>query len=178
MATITFKTRLYTVNDWTILRVSRENSDKLPSRGQVMAKGTVNDLPFHDALEPDGNWGHWLHVTDEMKQAVGLEDGAEVEVTLEATKDWPEPQIPADWQATLDGDAGIMALWQRVTPMARWEWLRWINSTENPETRQRRIEVSCDKLRKGMRRPCCFNRSMCCVPQVSKSGVLLDSPTA
>lgn len=173
MSDIHFEATLEDINGWVILRVPKDESAKLPSRGQIMAKGTIDGHEFLDALEPDGNWSHWLHVTPKMQEAMGVSVGDTVTVGLEATKAWPEPEIPADWQAALDGDSEIMAFWQRVTPMARWEWLRWINSTNSPETRKKRIEVSCDKLRKGMRRPCCFNRNMCCVPQVSKSGVLL-----
>lgn len=65
-------------------------------------------------------------------------------------------------------------LWKRVTPIARWDWIRWIQSTKNPQTRKKRIDVEFSKLSKGMKRPCCFNRSMCCDPYVSKNGVLLE----
>jgi uncharacterized protein YdeI (YjbR/CyaY-like superfamily) len=112
-----------------------------------------------------------------MQKSLSIKNGDTAELAIEATKDWPEPEIPSDWQAVLK-DPKIKSLWDKVTPMARWEWLRWINSTNQPSTRQKRIEVSCSKLLRGERRPCCFNRSMCCVPDVSKSGVLLDSATA
>jgi hypothetical protein len=62
--------------------------------------------------------------------------------------------------------------------MARWEWIRWIGATNNTETRQRRIEVALSKLSHGERRPCCFNRSMCCIPEVSQNGALLEPETA
>jgi hypothetical protein len=61
-----------------------------------------------------------------------------------------------------------------ITPMAKWEWPRWINATNVQATREKRIEVSIDKLRKGMRRPCCFNRSACTQPEVSKNAMLLE----
>jgi len=32
--------------------------------------------------------------------------------------------------------------------------------SQTPETRQKHIEVALDKLNKGMRRPCCFNRNL------------------
>jgi hypothetical protein len=177
MSAITFETQLFTIGDRTILLLPEAASQQLSSRGQVMAKGTINAYAFQTALEPDGRWGHWLDVTTTMQHEAGIAAGDTVQVTLTQTKDWPEPEIPADWQAAID-DPEISALWQRVTPMARWEWLRWINSTNNADTRARRIEVSCSKLRNGLRRPCCFNRNMCCVPDVSKNGVLLEPTTA
>ena len=173
---IDFEAKLTTINNWTIIVLPDDASKQLPSRGQVMVKGTINSLPFQSALEPDGNGGHWLNVDAETQKATGLHLGDTATLEIEATKDWPEPSIPTDVQTALDNDAGVQARWIDITPMARWEWLRWIGATNNTETRARRIEVSFSKLRAGERRPCCFNRSMCCVPEVSKNGVLLDEP--
>ena len=41
--------------------------------------------------------------------------------------------------------------------MARREWVRWVNATRNPGTRQRRVEVSISKMQSGKRRPCRCN---------------------
>ena len=68
--------------------------------------------------------------------------------------------------------AGNIDQWNSLTTKARWEWLRWIRSTKNLDTRQKRINVACDKLQKGDKRPCCFDASRCTIPEVSKSGVL------
>lgn len=173
MAAISFKTKLFKIHTWTILLLPKNASAQLPSRGQVMVKGTINNFQFQTALEPDGNGSHWLQVTTAMQKSIHVAAGDTVSVTIEPTKDWPEPEVPADIQAALDADPQIEALWKRVTPLARWEWIRWIRATNQKETRKHRIEVACSKLMAGERRPCCFNRNMCCVPEVSKSGVLL-----
>ena len=56
--------------------------------------------------------------------------------------------------------------------MARWEWVRWINATKNPDTRRRRVEVTISKMKDGKRRPCCFNLASCTDPQLASSGKL------
>ena len=172
MAMIHFQTKLYTIGSWTILRLPQSASAQLPSRGQTMVKGNINGLGFQTALEPDGKGSHWFRVDKAMQRTAAIKAGDTVMLEIESTKDWPEPPIPADWKAAI-ANPHIHALWTRITPLARWEWLRWIGSTSKSETRQRRIEVACSKLKAGERRPCCFNRNMCCVPQVSKNGVLL-----
>jgi hypothetical protein len=176
MAAISFKTKLFKIHTWTILLLPKDASAQLPSRGQVMVKGAINDSQFQTALEPDGKGSHWLQIDVPMQKSIHAAAGDTVSVSIEPTKDWPEPEVPADIQAALDADPQVEALWKRVTPLARWEWIRWIRATNQDETRKHRIKVACSKLMAGERRPCCFNRNMCCVPEVSKSGVLLTPP--
>jgi hypothetical protein len=172
--TIHFKAKLFAIGSWTILKLPQSASAKLPSRGQTMVKGTINGVSFQTALEPDGMGSHWLRVDGGMQKAIKAKAGDDVVLAIESTKEWPEPVVPADVAKALGKSPQAHDLWKRITPMARWEWLRWIGSTSKSETRSRRIEVACSKLTSGERRPCCFNRNMCCVPEVSKNGVLLE----
>lgn len=177
MSRIRFSTKLFTIGSWTILRLPKEASAKLPSRGQVMVQGTVNGHEFRTPLEPDGNWSHWFRVDDNLSKTAGIAAGDTVTLEIEPTKDWPEPEVPKDWQAAINADQQARDLWAKITPMARWEWIRWIRSTGREETRARRIEVGLSKLKHGERRPCCWNRNLCTEPSVSKNGVLLEPQT-
>lgn len=174
MSTIRFKTTLFTINSWTILHLPKEASAKLPSRGQVMIQGTINGYPIKMPLEPDGKGSHWFRVNDTLGKAANIKAGDTVTLDIEPTKDWPEPDVPADLQKALAADAHIQTLWETFTPLAHWEWIRWIRSTGREETRKKRIEVAISKMRNGERRPCCWNRNLSTEPTVSKNGVLLE----
>lgn len=174
MATIHVKTQPYKINSWTIMRLPEEASEKLPSRGQVMAEGKINGVEFQTPLEPDGRWSHWFRVDNSLQKNAHIAVGDIVTLELTPTKNWPEPEIPADWQDAISVDKKAHDLWEKITPMARWEWIRWIRATNQDETRKRRIEVGLSKLKKGERRPCCWNRNMCTEPSVSKGGRLLE----
>ncbi len=174
MATIRFETPLLKIGDWTILRLPEIASAQLPSRGMALVEGTINGFHSKIVLEPDGKGSHWFRVEAGLREAAGINVGDPVTVAVEPSKDWPEPEVPADLNRALASDPEANALWLQITPMARWDWLRWIHATNNPETRSRRIEVALSKLKAGERRPCCFNRNLCTEPEVSKNGVLID----
>jgi hypothetical protein len=174
MSTICFETTLLKLGDWTILRLPESASTQLPSRGMVLVEGTINGFHSKIVLEPDGKGSHWFWVSSNLQEAAGIGTGDPVTVVFEPSKEWPEPELPADLNQALVSDPQANALWVNITPMARWDWLRWIRATNNPETRSRRIEVALSKLKAGERRPCCFNRNLCTEPEVSKNGVLLE----
>lgn len=64
--------------------------------------------------------------------------------------------LPKDFSQALNADAKAKAVWLDITPLARNEWICWVTSAKLAETRERRIAVGLDKMRKGMRRPCCW----------------------
>jgi Bacteriocin-protection, YdeI or OmpD-Associated/Domain of unknown function (DUF1905) len=174
-ATIRFDAPLSTIGTSTVLRLPETASRSLPSRGQVAVRGTINGVEFGTVLEPDGNSGHWMRVDDTLRHAAGIGAGEDATLDLEVTKDWPEPSVPPDLAAALAAaPQQIRDLWNETTPMARWEWVRWVNATKNPDTRSRRVEVSISKMNSGKRRPCCFNLSSCTDPELSKNGRLFD----
>lgn len=65
-------------------------------------------------------------------------------------------KMPTDLRKAIAGDAKVQKLWADITPLARNEWICWVTSGKKEETRTRRIAVGLDKMRKGMRRPCCW----------------------
>ncbi|UVI37714.1 YdeI/OmpD-associated family protein [Brevibacterium spongiae] len=172
-AAITFTAVTELLNDRPIIRLPQEASDELPSRGQVAVTGTLDGTAFSTVVEPDGRRGHWINLDDELWTALGESEEKNVEVGLDPTKDWPEVTVPDDLRSALDAAGDLDEVWQGLTPMARWEWVRWIRSTKNADTRARRVDVAISKLESGKRRPCCFDLSSCTDPELSKNGKLL-----
>ena len=180
MSAFSFETKLFKIKDWTILRLPEDASAKLPSRGMTMVSGTFNGVRFKTLLEPDGTYGpglkpsHWFRPDQKLLDDAKAQLGDKVQLSLEATKEWIEPEVPEDVKKALSTSPKAHALWKDITPMARWDWIRWIRAVKTEETRLKHIEVALDKLNKGMRRPCCFNRNLCSEPYVSHNWVLID----
>jgi hypothetical protein len=174
MATIRFEAKLFNIGSWTLLRLPKSASAKLPSRGMTMVEGTINDFRFQAALEPDGKGSHWFKLDTTMRKAARADVGDTVMLAIDPMKEWPEPHVPTDLKNALAAASQAHTVWTEITPGARWDWIRWIRSTKQAETRKRRIEVALSKLESGDRRPCCFNRTICTDPDVSNNGVLLE----
>ncbi len=140
----------------TLLTLPKNASAKLPSRSMTMVEGTINGFPFRDALEPDGKGSHWLSVDKALHNAAGADDGDTVTVEITRVGEEPEIRVPMDLHAALAAAPLAQALWAKITPMARRDWILWISSAKQPETRRGRIEKACDMLASGKRRVCCF----------------------
>ena len=174
MSNIHFNAKLFKIGSWTLLRLPKRASAKLPSRGMTMVEGTINGFRFQAALEPDGKGSHWFRFNKTMCEATGADAGDTVTLAIEPARKWPEPKVPADLKNALAATPQAHTLWMNITPNARWDWIRWIRLTKQQETRRRRIENACAMLKAGKRRPCCFNRNLCSEPYVSNNGVLLE----
>lgn len=176
---IYFETKLFAIGSWTILLLPKSESNKLPSRGMVMIEGTIDDVLFKSTLEPDGRGSHWMRVDQKLLKSIGKDAGNSVTVEMRSTKDWIEPEVPEDVDKALKtAPQNVQNLWKDITPMARWDWIRWIRATNNPDTRKKHITVALSKMSRGERRPCCFNRNLCTDPSVSYKWLLLEPAQA
>jgi hypothetical protein len=162
---IRFKAKLFrpaTAKDgsWTFLTLPKSASAKLPSRGMIAIEGTINGFPFQAVLEPDGQKGHWLKVNRKLSEAAGAEAGDIVTLEIAPAAKDTEPEVPTDVKKALAAAAPkARALWSDITPNARRDWIHWITSAKQEETRTRRIKNACSMLAAGKRRVCCFDRS-------------------
>ncbi|OQX29461.1 MAG: hypothetical protein B0D92_03500 [Spirochaeta sp. LUC14_002_19_P3] len=64
--------------------------------------------------------------------------------------------LPADLESALAADSKALETWMDISPIARNEWICWVESVKKMETRNKRIAWGCSSLRDGKRRPCCW----------------------
>ena len=65
--------------------------------------------------------------------------------------------VPTDLRKALAATPMAETQWRDLTPIARRDFISWIDSAKQPETRRRRIERACSMLAAGKRRPCCYS---------------------
>lgn len=65
-------------------------------------------------------------------------------------------ELPKDLRGVLVSTEGMLDAWEDLTPLARNEWICWIEEAKKPETRIKRIGRAQEDLLSGKRRPCCW----------------------
>ncbi len=64
-----------------------------------------------------------------------------------------EPKLPTDLRKALAAAPSAKTQWESLTPIARRDFISWLDSAKQPETRKRRIKKACLMLAAGKRHP-------------------------
>ena len=139
----------------TLLDVPEWVSEQLPSHVSTKVEGTINGHPFRAALEPGTSGSHWLRVNKAMLKGAGANAGDTVKLAILGPD--PEPVVPADLRVALTTSHEANTVWDDLTTMGRLDWIRWVESAKQPETRARRVIRTVEQLSSGKRRACCVN---------------------
>lgn len=141
---------------------------------KVLVEGVINSLPFQSTLEADklgavplkvNNTVHLVSKTSKQVKGLTIIQSKNItESTIPSTVpveimrlgDEKETRVPTDFRKALKDHAKVKALWIDITPLARRDWIYWMTTAKQEETREKRIQVACSKLSSGMRRVCCF----------------------
>ncbi|BBY30269.1 YdeI/OmpD-associated family protein [Mycolicibacterium sediminis] len=65
-------------------------------------------------------------------------------------------ELPEDLREALSGNGVALSAWHDITPLARNEFICWVEDAKQEKTRQRRIRRTQEELEEGKRRPCCW----------------------
>ena len=65
-------------------------------------------------------------------------------------------KLPGDLRKALVANHSVLDIWTSLTPLARNEFICWIEDAKQDKTRERRIHRTQEELEEGQRRPCCW----------------------
>lgn len=77
-------------------------------------------------------------------------------MTSQKISDGTIHKLPADLRKALSAKQEALNVWEDITPLARNEWICWVENAKLIETRKRRIDRTPKELTEGKRRPCCW----------------------
>ena len=64
--------------------------------------------------------------------------------------------LPGDLRKALMTNPTALDVWNDITPLARNEFICWVEEAKQEMTRERRIRRTQEELEGGQRRPCCW----------------------
>jgi hypothetical protein len=145
---------------WTILVAPFNVYEVFGQKDIVPVRGTLNGHPFRASLRPllpefcepqrpADSECHFIMVNKKMREADGLEVGEAVQVVLELDTEERLVEVPPDLAAAFSIDAAAGSTYEKLSKSRRYEFVAWLNATQNPETRQKRIARILEMLAAG-----------------------------
>jgi hypothetical protein len=65
-------------------------------------------------------------------------------------------RLPGDLRKALIANPTALDAWKDITPLARNEFICWVEDAKQEMTRERRVRRTEEELEEGQRRPCCW----------------------
>lgn len=145
--------------EWAFVVLPHEVSMKLSRRGRITVSVAINGNRFEALLEPDGQKSHWLKIDAKLIELSGATIGHDADFEVVALKHEPDPELPQDLAEALKAAPESRATWDATTTIARVDWIHWITSAKQANTRVKRVKDACEMLASGKKRVCCFDPS-------------------
>jgi len=137
------------VGTWTFLGIPIEVSAMFGSKGQVKVKGTINGYPFRSTALPMGDGSHYLVVGKDIRDHIAVAQGDSVIVVLELDTEERRITVPDDFLRAMDGQPQARQIFDRLSYSHQKEYVNWILSAKQTETRQRRVDKAIVMLSQG-----------------------------
>jgi hypothetical protein len=134
-----FKTKLQQAEGMnaTGIQVPAEAIEALNSGKKPKVKVTVNGYTYRSTVAAYTD-AYMLPFASEHRQATGIKAGDDIDVTLELDTEPRTVEVPEDL-ATALAEAGLRASFDKLSPSARKEHVRQVESAKAAETRTKRI---------------------------------------
>jgi hypothetical protein len=127
------------------IQVPTEIVDGLGQGKKPPVRVTINGHTYRSSVASVGGV-FMVGVTNDFRKQSGVAGGDEVEVEIELDTEKREVTVPAEITAALEGDAGARQFFEGLSYSNKRRIVEPIAEAKTPETRQRRIEKSIEKL--------------------------------
>jgi hypothetical protein len=118
---------------------------------RVKVLATIDGVPYRGSLVRMGTECHILGVLKQIRQQIGKTFGDEVEVSLQEEVEPRVVSLPDDLRQALEADAEAGGLFEKLSYSHQREYVLWIEEAKRPETRQKRVQGTLERLLQGKR---------------------------
>ena len=120
----------------------------LGSGKQPLVRVTINGFTYRSAVAVMGGV-FMVGVSADNRAGAGVKGGDEVDVDIELDTEPRTVEVPPELAAALDADPAAKATYEKLSPSNKGWHVSQVTGTNNPETRQRRIEKQIAALHAG-----------------------------
>jgi hypothetical protein len=118
-------------------------------KGQVKVMALFDDqVEYRGSLVKMGFPCHILGITKEIRQKLGKSLGDIITVEIQPDVEKREVIVPEDVKLLLDQHPRAKKFFEGLSYTDRKEYIRWIDTAQKVETRNKRIKLTLDKLTK------------------------------
>ncbi|HLG15824.1 MAG TPA: YdeI/OmpD-associated family protein [Blastocatellia bacterium] len=147
MSKVRFEAWLYEGrNGWVYLDLSTEASASLGKRTAVPVKVHLNGFQSRATAFPNGRGGHYLMVNKEMRAGASAETGDNVTVAIEVDNEPRTVEVPVELKKALSKSKRARAYFESLSPSHRKAYVEFILEAKRPETRERRVKQTIERL--------------------------------
>jgi hypothetical protein len=116
-----------------------ESAIEFGTRKAVPVKATFDGKMYRMNLLPHGNGTHWLHLKQEIREAIGKTEGDSVHIIIEKDLARPEIKVPEYLQWLLEDDPKMMKAFQKLSYSAKKFWVGFIDEPKSEDGKVTRI---------------------------------------
>lgn len=121
--------------------------------GQIKVKATFDGHPYRGIIVNMGSGGHVLGIRKDIREIIKKKKGNTVTVTLIKDTEKREVAVPNDLVLSLSKKKKDLEFFNSLSYTNRKEYVQWITSAKKPETRDKRLLETLNKLSQGLRNP-------------------------
>ncbi len=117
-------------------------------KGRVAVKAIFDEqVSYRGSLVKMGTPCHIIGITKEIRHQLGKEPGDTIKVVIEQDLEIREVIIPEDVKNLLDEYPRARKFFESLSYTDRKEYIRWIETAQRAETREKRIGIFIAKLK-------------------------------
>lgn len=136
------------VGTWHYANIPPDIGREFGKQGRVPVKATLNGHNFTSSLMPNGDGGHFIVLSKEIRDKAGVHVGDAVELTVALDSAPRTVETPQDMAAALKKNPKAEEFYDQLAYSHKKEYVVWINDAKREETRQGRIIKAIEKLAK------------------------------
>lgn len=122
-------------------------------KGQVKVWVTFDGYEYRGSLAKMGHQCHILGITKKIRASINKQPGDTVHVILRKDDEPRTVDIPDDFKKAMEKNEEAKVFFDTLSFTNQKQYVQWITSAKKEETRNKRLQLSIDKLLNKIKHP-------------------------